>query len=178
MTSALVSKPSVPVDKHPGTANKCPVKGCTSRIIPAPNYKKTGPSKWRSTCTSPEHNEVWFYGKCWKAEKDSDYSTSYNECDICEWHICQHCGACHESGCSRNNYRTIRGVQADDVLTAYLEEEFPKLGDPLYANEHEQIERNINQKINEHKICRENEDRHKKQEALKGSLLDACHQNS
>lgn len=175
MTSVLVSSPSVPVGKPLGTASKCPVKGCTSRPIRTPSYDKTDDSRWRWTCPSPEHNEVWFYGICFScAVKD----ISHDRCKDCTYHICQHCGACDVNGCSRNNYRTIRGVQADDVLTAYLEEESPKLRDPLYANEHVQIERNINQKINEYKACCEDEKRHKKQEALDGSLINVLSQQN
>lgn len=72
----------------------------------------------------------------------------------------------------------IRGVQADDVLTAYLEEESPKLGDPLYANEHEQIERNIKLRITEFKKHHETEERHKKQQALDGSLINVLSQQN
>lgn len=185
VNSVLVSSPSVPVDKHPGTVNKCPVKGCTNRPIRTSSYDKTGDSLWRWTCPSPEHNEIWFYGICFNC---GDEDISHDRCKNCNYHICQHCEACDKDGCSRNDYRTIKGVQIDEEFSEYtelracLDEAVPKLRDPLQLKH---TKRYLNQKINEYKDrrkaekkLREDEERHKKQEALKGSLLDAYHQNS
>jgi hypothetical protein len=182
VTSILVSRPSVSLR----IANECPVKGCTSPKTKTPSHTKTGESMWRWTCTSTKHpQEVWFHGPCYNC---SITDTSHNRCKDCNWHICRHCEACDEDGCSRNDYRTIKGVQIDEGFSEYtelracLDEAVPKLRDPL---QHKHTKRYLKQKISEYKDrrkakvkLRENEDRHKKQEALKGSLLDACHQNS